>query len=801
MAEVKDVTIRINVEDGDIKKTTGKFNELNSTVNKGSKEMTGSLNKMNSSLLGVGAALGGAFAIKAVVGDAIKRIKGFQQGIADLSAITGATGKDLEAFKKGVLDVSKNTGKSATEIAKAFQLVGSASPELLKNADSLAAVTEQAVILSKAGGIDVPSAANALTKAMNQFGASADDAAKFTDILATSQQLGTSTIDQTSEALKNAGANANAAGLSFEDTNVAIQALAKGGLVGSEAGTGLSSTLAKLASQSDSKINPSLNSLTDVVEELSTRNLGLKEATKLVGLESAKTLLTLVAQKDVVNDLTGELNQTGNAASQAATRFQTVDGQLEELDSSYERFILSLEDGDGVISKVTSNAIGVFGNLLDKLTELNDFDFSTLTGAESFAAADQAAFELLGTTADLIGAWTVGADSAGDFFRTMGDEATTSTKSLDETFSRLDNSMLANKEVALQIITAYQGLGLSLGEAKQKYLDLISPQKDTTVATEEDTEATDKNTTSKKKNLTSLEKQVALQKAFKKELEGTRGLQDTGLTAAEDGEEADADSELDAFTDAEFKKVEIKEEARRLDAENQQKLDDELFEQNLIAQDKEVADEEERKLLEEEDHQRKVQRNLEIGQAAADLAGVLSTLAKKGSAEAKALASVQVIINGAVAITQALAQLGPIAGALAAAGIIATTAVQLNKINSAKALKDGEVLIDGQGTETSDSIPAMLSKNESVINARSSKKHTAALIAINNDKFDEYLNRVIVQSLYAGTPKDKTKVVINQDKSVRFPKAMRISNAREISQDIVDAMNSGSIFNQGQGWD
>ncbi|MEU0516646.1 hypothetical protein [Streptosporangium sp. NPDC006007] len=45
--------------------------------------------------------------------------------------------------------------------------------------------------------------------------------------------------------------------------------------------------------------------------------------------------------------------------------------------------------------------------------------------------------------------------------------------------------------------------------------------------------------------------------------------------------------------------------------------------------------------------------------------------------------------------------------------------------------------VDGPGTETSDSIPAWLSKNEYVINARSTKKHLGLIEAINADKFAE----------------------------------------------------------------
>tara|TARA_R110000824_G_scaffold311108_1_gene498312 strand:+ start:68 stop:3058 length:2991 start_codon:yes stop_codon:yes gene_type:complete len=81
----------------------------------------------------------------------------------------------------------------------------------------------------------------------------------------------------------------------------------------------------------------------------------------------------------------------------------------------------------------------------------------------------------------------------------------------------------------------------------------------------------------------------------------------------------------------------------------------------------------------------------DVAAQAANLAGALGSLAKEGSNEAKAAAVVQAGINGALAITQALAQLGPIAGALAAVGIGITTGVQIAKISGAQ-FADGGVL-------------------------------------------------------------------------------------------------------------
>lgn len=104
----------------------------------------------------------------------------------------------------------------------------------------------------------------------------------------------------------------------------------------------------------------------------------------------------------------------------------------------------------------------------------------------------------------------------------------------------------------------------------------------------------------------------------------------------------------------------------------------------------------------------------------------------------------QALISAALAIIQAFAQLGPVAGAIAAGVIGVTTGIQIDKINRAEpppAYRKGKVRIQGPGTETSDSITARLSKNESVITAKATNKWEGALLAMNNDTFEDWLSK------------------------------------------------------------
>lgn len=109
---------------------------------------------------------------------------------------------------------------------------------------------------------------------------------------------------------------------------------------------------------------------------------------------------------------------------------------------------------------------------------------------------------------------------------------------------------------------------------------------------------------------------------------------------------------------------------------------------------------------------------------------------KKFAQAAKMVALAEMLVNQGKAIGAGVAQAMsvPFPGNLAA--IVTTTATILSTIASAtktiKAAKFAEGgLVTGEGTGTSDSIPAMLSNGESVINARATALYSPLLSAIN----------------------------------------------------------------------
>jgi hypothetical protein len=114
----------------------------------------------------------------------------------------------------------------------------------------------------------------------------------------------------------------------------------------------------------------------------------------------------------------------------------------------------------------------------------------------------------------------------------------------------------------------------------------------------------------------------------------------------------------------------------------------------------------------------------------------------------------QAIINGLLAVTLAFASTPFPASLITAAIVAASTAIQVARINATPTpkFKSGKIDIDGPGTTTSDSIPAWISRGESVIKADSTAKWKDALIAINNDAFEPYLFNKFKEFVFPTVP-------------------------------------------------
>ncbi len=309
-----------------------------------------SLLTMSRAAKAVATALAGAAIAKFFTGATVAA-KNFNASISNLSAITGATGANLRFLSEAALEFGATTTLSATQAAEALKLVASAKPDLLSNAEALKEVTAQAVLLAEASGgtLALSDAAKAVGKSLNQFGAEADQAARFVNVLAAGSKLGSSEVLATSEALKEAGVSAAGANISFEETNAAIQVLAKSGIEGSQAGAALRNIFLKLETDINDNLRPSVVGLEQALKNVNDLNETGAEQVKRFGLENINAAQFILNNVDSLGRLKTSLTGTNTAFEQASTNIDNLDGDLKSLNSAFEALQIqvgSLADED-----------------------------------------------------------------------------------------------------------------------------------------------------------------------------------------------------------------------------------------------------------------------------------------------------------------------------------------------------------------------------------------------------------------------------------------------------------------------
>jgi hypothetical protein len=341
-------------------------------------------------IIGGGVAAGVQAGAQAIIG-AFKSVidtgSEFQTNIANLQAITGASGPVLDDLSNRARDLAKQFGGDATTQVQSFQTILSKfGPALANTPEELGTFSTNVNTLAKAAGLDAKGAVDALSNSMLQFGIDASDPARlaaesgrFINVLAASAKEGAAEIPQVSEAILQAGVAAKGANLSFEETNAAIQALAIGGKVGSEAGVGLRNVLGLLIKQS----GPGAEALKGV--GLSVEGLGQTLTTKglsaalvelrgginklgsdaekaafkatLFGSENAATAGILLDQADAISDLTGKITGTQEAFTQAEVNMATFSEFVSRAQANISDFSIT-------IFNAFANVASAFGDVL-----------------------------------------------------------------------------------------------------------------------------------------------------------------------------------------------------------------------------------------------------------------------------------------------------------------------------------------------------------------------------------------------------------------------------------------------------
>ena len=394
-------TVDINTKTSSVKQGQKDVKDLGKTTKKVSKDATKNLDAMGGALnalpapiqrivmgfktlkvaiasSGIGLFLVAAGSLAGLFTAATKKGAEFAKQMSTLRAVSNASAEEMDSLSASAKELGATTQFTAIQ-------VGELQTEFAKmgfTTDQILASTKATLDLAASMEVDLASAAMLAGSTVNAFGLEAEDTQRVVDVLAKSTS--SSALDFTSlqEALKNVSPAAKATGRTIEETSALLGVLANNGVKGGRAGTGLSKAFIEL--------NKKGIPLNEALDKIKNSSNGLNTALGLAGNIGGRALLSLADKQGEIKDLTEQFNNAAGAAqAMAEVRLDNLAGDTTKLNSAWEGFLLSLEDGEGIFNQISRVFVQALTSIITKVTQT-----SIVFGA--FVGEIQDSFEVTG---------------------------------------------------------------------------------------------------------------------------------------------------------------------------------------------------------------------------------------------------------------------------------------------------------------------------------------------------------------------------------------------------------------------
>lgn len=295
---------------------------------------------------GVGAIVVAVGGLISLMSKSLGKATEFSKAMSSVAAVSGASAEQLAALSKSAKDLGSSTAFTAVQVAELqteLAKLGFTTSEIID-------ASEATLALAASLDVGLAEAATLAGSTLRSFGLDTSQTQRVVNVLAASASSSALDFSSLTESLKLVAPTSRAVGLTIEQTTGMLGALANSGLKGSVAGTGLSKTFIEL--------NKKGLTLEEAFAKINSSSNKLNTAIDLVGVVGAKSLQTLANSAGDIDVLTQSLEDAAGAAQAIAeTRLDNLAGDVTKLDSAWEGFLLSIEDGEGAISKLSRGAI------------------------------------------------------------------------------------------------------------------------------------------------------------------------------------------------------------------------------------------------------------------------------------------------------------------------------------------------------------------------------------------------------------------------------------------------------------
>lgn len=269
-------------------------------------------------------------------------IAAFRTIVSDLSD------KDFAKYEKSIKSIGDRTKTTYADVASSFEKIAGLNEKFAKTPESIQAITEATIVLSRASKQDLGQSAENLVGIMNQFNLQANEANRTINVLAAGQAVGAASISQTAEAFVNVGSVAAGANVSLEQSVALIQTLGKFSIFGSEAGTKLRGVILRLQksgvgyASGQFKINDALDEASKKMNQL--KNDKQKDAflNKMFGAENIAAGRIILSNIGIYKEFTTAVTGTSEAQKAAAINQNTFSARLQKAKAQALNLAVSL---------------------------------------------------------------------------------------------------------------------------------------------------------------------------------------------------------------------------------------------------------------------------------------------------------------------------------------------------------------------------------------------------------------------------------------------------------------------------
>ena len=251
-------------------------------------------------------------------GAAVKTTMDFDSQMSKVQAISGASAEEFGVLRDKAREMGESSKFSATEAAQAFEYMGMAGWKTEQMITGIPGILN----LAAASGEELGTTSDIVTDALTAFGMKAEEAGRFSDILAAASTNANTNVSMMGESFKYCASEAGSLGYTAEDIATALGLMANSGIKASQAGTTLRNIFQRMAKPTDESA----------------------QAMERLGLELYDGEGEMFTFREIMEQLRSSMANINISIEDYDAALDTLDAQLENGTLSQKKYDKALEE-------------------------------------------------------------------------------------------------------------------------------------------------------------------------------------------------------------------------------------------------------------------------------------------------------------------------------------------------------------------------------------------------------------------------------------------------------------------------